>query len=89
VRSAYGLEATRDNGWRWLAACSVDTADWFFITSRSRSLSPDNRRALRICAKCPVRIECLIDALEDPEKVPRIAGGHVMRDGGIVAKGKR
>ena len=48
--------------WRSHAAC-VDTGPELFFPSRGQSIEP----AVRICRSCPVRAECLADAMADPE----------------------
>jgi hypothetical protein len=89
TRSSWGLDTDRAN-WRDHAACSLDTAHLFELgPRRPRSpvlLTADNRQALEICAGCPVRAQCLEDALDEADAWPRIAGGQVVVEGkaGIV-----
>lgn len=47
--------------WEEHAACRADGVDpeWFFAAT-----TPDRRRAVRVCTGCPVRAECLRDAME-------------------------
>lgn len=53
------VEAPTSDGWRDLAECRDHPLDLFFPV-RGESLAP----ARAICARCPVQIECLGDALE-------------------------
>lgn len=49
-----------DDGWRDLAACRRSTPRWFY------SADPvDQRYALELCGRCPVRGACLAEALEE------------------------
>ena len=57
------------NEWRDHAACRGEPTDLFFI-GRGESGAP----AKAICARCPVRLECLIDVLERPLKFGIFAG---------------
>jgi WhiB family redox-sensing transcriptional regulator len=47
--------------WRDHANCIGRPTRWFFASERWREL---NELALAICAGCPVRLECLEDALD-------------------------
>ena len=46
--------------WRDHAACIGKPTRWFYAAERWREL---NELALAICAGCPVRLECLEDAI--------------------------
>lgn len=46
------------------AACRDIEVDFFAISH------PETRAALEVCARCPVREECLLDALEYEATVP-------------------
>jgi len=72
-----------DPEWRKLAACT-DQPDLFDVkpTGRSRRTGqyPSHiRPALGVCAGCPVREPCLVDALATDST--GIRGGHVLRPG--------
>lgn len=61
-------------GWRRVAACRDVDPEWFFPASEK---GPDHdeqvERAKHVCAGCPVRAECLVEALA---RIPYgIAGG--------------
>ena len=45
--------------WRLLAACADYDPDLFFPIGSSRPASRQTERAKAVCAKCPVRLECL------------------------------
>jgi Transcription factor WhiB len=78
AKSAWGLD--RDVDWRQQAACSPQTADWFWFNNSRHgggALSVNNKAALGLCAQCPVRQRCYNDALDNPESEGRIAGGVV------------
>jgi Transcription factor WhiB len=79
-RSAYGLEAVRDEDWRTRAACTPDVAELFWPTYMYRQptrLTSDTKVALRICHTCPVERLCYQDAVDHPEPYPRVAGGRL------------
>lgn len=63
--------------WRDSAACKGHPTDWWYSTHKSEA-------AKAICADCPVKAECLADALENREVYGIRAGltmGHVHRRG--------
>lgn len=51
-----------DGPWKFEAACVGSPVDFFATSARSVA------RAKSICASCPVRIPCLVDALESNER---------------------
>ena len=58
-------------GWQWRAACRGEESGTFFPpgdpeTREERILREE--RAKSICARCPVRMECLEYALTVPER---------------------
>ncbi len=63
--------------WRDRAACAAPGVDpeWFFPAPGQQG-----KHAKRICARCPVKAECLADALAVPE-----ADDHGVR-GGLTAR---
>ncbi|MFJ2061092.1 WhiB family transcriptional regulator [Streptomyces sp. NPDC087908] len=46
--------------WTEKAACGQTSAEAFFIRGH-----PQQRHAKRMCSSCPIRIECLADALDN------------------------
>jgi hypothetical protein len=70
--SAHGLTTEPDRGWLRQAACRAEGVhpDVMFPDNNVSELD----RARRICAPCPVRTECLADALA--------------MEGGATAKGR-
>lgn len=75
ARSAHGLD-NRDDGpdWRTRSLCAGKDPNWW--TVGDGALSVDNGRALALCARCPVRIECRDDMLTiEPSPKSIIAGG--------------
>lgn len=58
--------------WMADAACSSsDPEQWF----PEKGHLPKSHPAMRICAECPVRIECLEYAVTDPSRLDGIWGG--------------
>ena len=53
---------TDERPWAVFAACRDATAEWFFPQDEA-----SRRRRLAVCARCPVRVECLDYALEARE----------------------
>ncbi|MFO7777559.1 MAG: WhiB family transcriptional regulator [Nitriliruptoraceae bacterium] len=51
-----------NGAWQQDAACRDAEPDLFFSTDES-----DREEAMRLCASCPVRVECLEHALEARE----------------------
>lgn len=79
-RTSWGLDAPRSDEWRDHAACSPATAEWFWIyagKSATVRLSADNKAALELCWRCPVREQCEQYESANPERFARIAGGVV------------
>jgi WhiB family redox-sensing transcriptional regulator len=60
----------REYGWHWHAACRGEDALLFFPPNRPESQGEREVReaqAKAICARCPVRVECLEHALRTRE----------------------
>ena len=53
--------AVADEDWRAGALCSRTNPDLFFAVG-----AREHREAKQICKQCPVRMECLVYALEGP-----------------------
>ena len=53
---------TDERPWAVFAACRDATAEWFFPQDKA-----SEEAALSVCARCPVRSECLDYALEARE----------------------
>jgi WhiB family redox-sensing transcriptional regulator len=72
--------------WRNLAACAGHDLRLFFADSGARH---EQAIALRICYSCPVRDECLEEALSGPERFG-IWGGMTERQRGrlLVHRGQ-
>lgn len=49
--------------WRKQAACRTEDPELFFPAGRSGGAQSQTRRALAVCARCPVVQMCLADAL--------------------------
>lgn len=68
--------------WTDQAACSPEIAEWFWPHMKQGQnvvrLSEDNRRALKVCASCPVQAQCLEWELDHPQPHARIVGGRVL-----------
>lgn len=61
---------SREYGWQWQAACRGEDPSLFFAPNRPEG--PEERevrerQAKAICARCPVRLECLEHALRTRE----------------------
>jgi WhiB family redox-sensing transcriptional regulator len=55
------------DGWQARAACRLQDPELFYPASGTTD-SPEARKALQICADCPVREACLEDALARRER---------------------
>lgn len=55
--------------WRLLAACALVDPETFYPVDIADD-APAVARAKRVCAGCPVRVECLVDVMagEDPAR---------------------
>jgi WhiB family transcriptional regulator, redox-sensing transcriptional regulator len=53
--------------WRAAGACLSADPDLFFPIGTGSAVTSETRMALRICAGCPVRRECLDFAMRSPE----------------------
>lgn len=60
--------------WHRDALCREYPAAWWFPT-----LGQTAQRAIEICRQCPVRIECLDEALADPDLDSGVRGGMAER----------
>lgn len=60
-----------DTTWRDEAACVGQSADFVKVGSHRRDPSYDH--ALTVCARCPVRTECLAEALALPHEATAFA----------------
>lgn len=79
TRSAWGLDTTADVDWRVRAACSPETAEWFWLVQGHRTkLTLANKAALALCRTCPVIAECARYEAENPQPFARIAGGKAI-----------
>ncbi len=70
--------------WQERSACKGLGPDWFFAPARSVGI----RKALAVCAGCPVRAECLAYAEEneaDETDLDCLAGVY----GGLTAKDRQ
>ncbi len=60
------MQVDWSSGWQYRAACRGEDSSWFFAPSYFEKRSEKDAReakAKRICAVCPVRLECLEYAL--------------------------
>ena len=85
----------RDSHWQDRAACIGMDVNIFYAEEGSRKSDYTrsknvHRKAKRVCARCPVRMECLVDALA--WECGRIEGGEWKRNlphgvrGGVTAQ---
>jgi len=75
------MQALVEEDWMLAASCR-GRPDLFFAPDDSETRSERRRReaaAKSVCARCPVRIECLMDALESDERFG-IWGGLTERE---------
>lgn len=74
--------------WEDKAACYPEVAEYFWPLATGglsgTVLSQENKLALKLCASCPVRRECLQRELDNPQPWIRIAGGRVLDANGVV-----
>lgn len=75
----------KDLSWQEHAACRGTDPEFFYYEGDERG---NNYRAKadyakRICAVCPVRLECLTDAVERDDRFS-IQGGTTPKDRGVV-----
>lgn len=87
-RTAWGLDTMPDGEWLEQAACDPTTAHLFDVYAskgiREQTLTAANEQAIAICLRCPVRVDCLDDALAHPIDWWFVAGGEVIHRGEIV-----
>jgi len=87
-RTAWGLDTMPDGEWLKQAACGPNTAHLFDVLGSKgiseQTLTAANEQAVAICLRCPVRVDCLDDALAHPIDWWFIAGGEVVHRGQIV-----
>jgi hypothetical protein len=57
----FNIISANENGWRHKASCSSKevNSNWFFAQPKS----PEANRALSVCKNCPVKANCLYDAV--------------------------
>ena len=55
----WGMNATFDEEWTLRAACAKRSPDELFVQGAAQ------RQAREVCFDCPVRLECLVDALDN------------------------
>lgn len=57
----FNIISVQDNSWRYKAACNTPEVDtsWFFDNPKTY----EARKALKICSSCPVKANCLYDAI--------------------------
>ncbi|WP_354642135.1 WhiB family transcriptional regulator [Kitasatospora camelliae] len=67
--AAQQLEHLEDDPWHSGAACRSDEAGLFFAPSKEPTAARLSReeQAKRVCARCPVLLECREHALAQPE----------------------
>ena len=87
---AFGISAT-DDAWWERAACAGYPLSLFFSergSNHSPELTTHEMRGKRVCARCPVRRECLTETIraEEPQKV--IARNAARPQGSWVAFGR-
>lgn len=51
--------------WRKRAICREEDPELFFIVGKEELNSPQIAEAKSVCARCPVRAECLQEALDE------------------------
>jgi WhiB family redox-sensing transcriptional regulator len=64
-----------DDAWRDDAACKGRPNDWFFTIQLAD-------RGRQVCARCPVRKDCLADAMEF--QTPNSVGDQVLKETWIL-----
>lgn len=72
------LTLPRPPAWHARAACQDEVAELFFEVFREASQDRRARqeKAVKVCASCPVRAECLDDALlDEPRAQAEVRGG--------------
>lgn len=88
-RTAWGLDTLPDDEWRTRASCTPETAQLFEVFGRKGAsvhrLSIANQQAVDICRRCPVKKECLADAVKVPNDFWFIAGGHLIHRGQVIS----
>ena len=76
---ATGLQAQTVHDWTSLAACNNADPDELFVTGAAQN------RAKQVCLGCPVRTECLADALDNRVEFG-VWGGMTERERRAVLK---
>ncbi|GII88226.1 hypothetical protein Ssi03_62160 [Sphaerisporangium siamense] len=87
-RTAWGLDTPHGPHWTNRAACKGQDPELFFEPAARSKEDPDVKRAKAICAGCPVRRECLIDAVERKEQYG-IWGGLTEREMRAILRGRK
>jgi hypothetical protein len=79
-RTAWGLDSGRDVDWLTKAECRKHPPEWWSVPDGSTvKLTADNRRAMVVCASCPVAGEC------ERETDPALHAGTI-RAGRVVRR---
>lgn len=60
-------QAARNQTWREDALCKESDTDLFFPKARGRYARNTKRKAMQICARCPVQRQCLATAMANYE----------------------
>lgn len=63
------------NDWRVRAACRDEDPDLFHPVTESKAHHQQIAEAKAVCARCPVEMDCLADALGQPSVTAGIWGG--------------
>ena len=71
--------AKLDRTWRLRARCAGMDTDLFFA-DRGNEAKTQNAEAKAICKDCPVRFECLEDALNEPQPWFGVRGGLTAKE---------
>ena len=71
--------AAPDPRWRFDAACLDMDTDLFF-SERGADAKTKNEQAKEICRICPVRFDCLHDAMLEPQPWFGIRGGLTAKE---------
>lgn len=75
-------------GWERDAACVDKPTEWFFPDREGRGTGGQYDKGRAVCADCPVRVECLNDALSKAEGYG-LRGGLTPRERGTYRRRAR
>jgi WhiB family redox-sensing transcriptional regulator len=78
-RTAWGLDTPKTEHWTGSAACRGTDPEAFFEPANRSKEDPAVKAVKRICEACPVRAECLTEALDRGEEFG-IWGGMTERE---------